>query len=279
MRRYATSKMRILFLATIAIVLIITVPAAFAQAPAATQTTTAVRSTKGAFGLVLDNLDFVFVTIFLLSIYGVALIIQGAIKNRRDVLMPESSTNRIRELINANDFQELLNFTEADGTFVSNAVNASLRRAPNFQQMKEAMETSVAEQTANQFRSIEHLNIIGNLGPLLGLLGTVLGMIEAFQAMNAAGGQANPADLAGGISKALAHTMLGLILAVPCLAAFGILRTNVDRLTTKAALVAEELLLMMRPSEPRAVAQARPVAQPAQSAARGPAPMPAPGIS
>src|SRR5207253_7102619 len=113
-------------------------------------------------------------------------------------------------------------------------------------------------QTANQFRSIEHLNVIGNLGPLLGLLGTVLGMIEAFQAMNAAGGQANPADLAGGISKALAHTMLGLILAVPCLAAFGILRTTVDRLTTKAALVAEELLLMMRPSEPRAVSHSRP---------------------
>ena len=43
------------------------------------------------------------------------------------------------------------------------------------------------EQTAEQFRKIEYLNIIGNLGPLLGLLGTVLGMIEAFEAMHAAG--------------------------------------------------------------------------------------------
>src|SRR5208282_5927786 len=102
-----------------------------------------------------------------------------------------------------------------------------------------------------QFRKIEYLNIIGNLGPLLGLLGTVLGMIDAFNEMQAQGGQANPASLAGGISKALCHTMLGLMLAVPCLAAFGVLRTMVDRLTVRGALVAEDLLLMIKPAEAR----------------------------
>jgi biopolymer transport protein ExbB len=71
-------------------------------------------------------------------------------------------------------------------------------------------------------------------------------MIEAFNAMNAAGGQTSPADLAGGISKALAHTMLGLLLAVPCLAAFGVLRTMVDRLTVQGAILAEDLFLTIR---------------------------------
>ncbi len=75
------------------------------------------------------------------------------------------------------------------------------------------METAVGEQTADQFRKIEYLNIIGNLGPLLGLLGTVIGMIDAFLALNASGGNASPATLAFGISKALVHTMLGLLLA------------------------------------------------------------------
>jgi biopolymer transport protein ExbB len=112
--------------------------------------------------------------------------------------------------------------------------------------MKEAMETAVAEQTAEQFRKIEYLNIIGNLGPLLGLLGTVFGMIDAFSALNRAGGQASPAQLSGGISLALTHTMLGLMLAIPCLAAFGVLRTMVDRITTQGALVAEELLRSRR---------------------------------
>ena len=92
--------------------------------------------------------------------------------------------------------------------------------------MKEAMETAIGEQTAERFRSIEYLNIIGNLGPLLGLLGTVLGMIYAFQAVQEAGGQADVGKLSGGISTALTHTFLGLFLAVPCLAAFGILRSS-----------------------------------------------------
>jgi len=58
-------------------------------------------------------------------------------------------------------------------------------------------------------------------------------MIEAFSAMQAAEGAASPGELAGGISTALTHTFLGLFLAIPCLAAFGMLRTVVDRLTVR----------------------------------------------
>jgi biopolymer transport protein ExbB len=157
---------------------------------------------------------------------------------------------------------------------VSRALNPALKRAPSFSSMKEAMETAVGEQTADQFRKIEYLNIIGNLGPLLGLLGTVIGMIDAFLALNASGGNASPATLAFGISKALVHTMLGLLLAVPCLAAFGFLRTIVDKHTVRASLIAEELLLMIKPAEarPAATSAIRPgaVPQPAPLGARKP---------
>ena len=103
--------------------------------------------------------------------------------------------------------------------------------------MKEAMETAIGEQTAEQFRSIEYLNIIGNLGPLVGLLGTVLGMIQAFSAMQAAKGDANPHNWPAVFPARL--TFLGLFLAIPCLAAFGVLRTIVDRLTVRGAMLAE----------------------------------------
>ena len=221
------------------------------------------------FTLIVGHLDFVFFIIIGLSIVGVTLIIQGFIKNRASVMLPESSTNAIREMIQQKKFKELIDFTDTDPSFVSRAINPALKRAPSFSSMKEAMETAIGEQTAEQFRKIEYLNIIGNLGPLLGLLGTVLGMIEAFNAMNAAQGNASPAELAGGISRALAHTFLGLTLAVPCLAAFGVLRTIVDRLTVRGALIAEELLLMVKPAEAK---------QP-QPGAAGAAPVgPAPGI-
>ena len=248
--RYGSSKFRIaLFLLLMAGAFCVA-SSGLAADPPAGGSTEPVHKT-GLFQVIMSNRDFVFVLIILCSVAGVTLIIQGFIRNRASVLMPEASVNHIRELINQRQFKELIEYTETDPTFISRALNPALKRAPSFSSMKEAMETAIGEQTADQFRKIEYLNILGNLGPLLGLLGTVLGMIEAFTAMNDAQGKASPGDLAGGISKALAHTFLGLMLAVPCLSAFGVLRTIVDKLTIRASLVAEELLLMIKPAEAR----------------------------
>jgi len=235
--RYASSKRRLaLMLILIGATIFILSDLSFAQTMGDRESP---LHKPGVFTLIRDNMDFVFWIIFSLSVAGLTLIIQGAIKNRESVMMPPRTTDHIRDMILQRRFQDLLDFTESDPSFVSRALNPALKRAPSFSSMKEAMETAIGEQTAEQFRKIEYLNIIGNLGPLLGLLGTVLGMIDAFSTMYAQRGQANPAELAGGISKALCHTMLGLLLAVPCLAAFGVLRTVVDRLTVRGALLAE----------------------------------------
>ena len=221
----------------------------FGQTPTPTADTVPARSKVAILSsLILNHVDFVTITIFVLSIVSLTYIIRGFLQARAEVIAPAPTVARIRELIASRQFQELLDYTDADPSFVSKSLNPALRRAPHFTAMKEAMETALGEQTADAFRRIEILNIIGNLGPLLGLLGTVLGMIEAFDAMYRAGGQANAAQLAGGIATALAHTFLGLFLAIPTLGAFGILRTLVDRHTTRAAIVSEELLGLMRPS-------------------------------
>jgi biopolymer transport protein ExbB len=216
--------------------------------------------------------DPIFLLICVLSVWGLTLIIQGFIKNRASVLMPEETTNQIRDMISQRKFKELIEFTETDDSFISKALNPALKRAPSFSSMKEAMETSLGEITADQFRKIEALNIIGNIGPLLGLMGTVLGMINAFAAMQAAKGKTDPATLAGGISQALTHTFLGLALALPCLVAFGFLRTMVDRLTMQGALTSEELLLMIKPAEAKPAAAAGAAAGPGPRAAATPQP-------
>lgn len=246
----------------------------------------------GLIQLILSNKDGVFFTIVALSITGFTLIIRAFMRSTAKVLMPEDTTNQIREMISQRKFKELIEFTEGDPSFISKALNPALKRAPSFSSMKEAMETAIGEETADKFRGIEYLNIIGNLGPLLGLLGTVLGMINAFSDMQKAQGKADPSTLAGGISQALTHTFMGLFLAIPCLAAFGVLRTIVDRLTVRGALQAEELLLMIKPAEARPVAGVggggggasmagavvpRPMAAP-QPAVRKAPPMPTPAV-
>jgi biopolymer transport protein ExbB len=267
MRRYSTSIFRLCLLATllVAVVLIASKGLAQSTAPAAPAQVAPARAAPVQIApapvpaapapevvrlnlvqLILGHLDFVFYTIFFLSVAGLALIINGFIRNRQRVFLPKQTTEKIRSL-----------------SFLSKALCPALKRAPSFSAMKEAMETAISDATADQFRQIEYLNIIGNLGPLLGLLGTVLGMIEAFQAVHQAQGQANAAQLAAGISTALTHTFLGLMLAVPCLAAFGVLRTTVDRLTNRGAQLAEDMLLLIKTQE-----TARPTsAEPAEALA------------
>ncbi|MGD1916052.1 MAG: MotA/TolQ/ExbB proton channel family protein [Phycisphaerales bacterium] len=99
---------------------------------------------------------------------------------------------------------------------------------------RESAQLEADAQCARLLRRIEPLSTIGNLAPLVGLAGTVWGMILAFTTIGAEGGAAGPAQLSLGISKALFHTLLGLCLAIPALLAYGFLRARVDRLCDEA---------------------------------------------
>jgi biopolymer transport protein ExbB len=117
--------------------------------------------------------------------------------------------------------------------------------------MHEAAMEKSGELSGRMFRKVEFLNIFGNLGPLMGLLGTVWGMIIAFGAMGAGGGEADAGGLARGISLALVNTMLGLGLAVMGLGFFGVCRNRVDSLTVAATVEALDLLEYFRPAAQR----------------------------
>lgn len=205
-------------------------------------------SAIGMFAFAMDIL--VVIMLVGCSIAGVAIAIDAILRIRETRIAPPETTEHLRSLISSRQFEELMNFTSTDQSYVSQSLNAGLRRAHlGYPAMREAMETAAGDQTAGYFRRIEFLNIIGNTGPLIGLLGTVLGMIYAFDALNAAGGNAKPSELSGGIARALWHTFGGLLVAIPCLLVYGFYRTKVDKITGKAALVSEELLESLRPAE------------------------------
>jgi biopolymer transport protein ExbB len=192
----------------------------------------------------------------LASIAGIALAIDAMMRLRESKIAPVQSTERIRRLIEGRNYKELMDFTAADQSFVSRALYAAIRRAHlKYAAMREGMESSVGEQTSDLFRRIEPLNVIGNIGPLLGLLGTVLGMIMAFYQLKQTHGTPDVEKLSLGISTALWHTFFGLFVAIPCLVVYGFYRTKADKIATRAALVAEELLEELRPDPSEAGAE------------------------
>src|SRR5438034_6892200 len=157
-RRYPNSNFRLLLLTFMLAAALIVVTTSFGQttAPAPAAPNAKTTAPTSLTWVILGNFDFVFVLIALLSIIGLTFIIQGFLQNRETVLMPAETTNRIREMIEARQFRELLEFTERDPSFVSKAINPALKRAPSWPGMVEAMETAIGEQTAEQFRKIEY---------------------------------------------------------------------------------------------------------------------------
>ncbi len=105
--------------------------------------------------------------------------------------------------------------------------------------VEKAMEESLAEQSARLLRKIDYLSVIGNIAPMIGLLGTVFGMIFAFQEVADTQGAARAAELASGIYQALVTTVGGLIVAIPSLAAFAVFRNRVDQLIAETGKQAQ----------------------------------------
>lgn len=98
---------------------------------------------------------------------------------------------------------------------------------------EEDKENQISIEGEKELRNLEYLlkplEVISNIAPLLGLLGTVIGMINAFSKLEEAGSRVDPAILAGGIWEALLTTAFGLIVAIPALAAFYWLDGRVDK--------------------------------------------------
>lgn len=203
--------------------------------------------------LFVKSFDAFTIILVLGSVVSVAVIIQCVWEIRRRNIVPVAPAETILRLARFARWGELRDYVaREDDSMISRIVRAGLDSPGRDRSaIREAAELAAGEETARWFRKLEPLNIIGNLGPLLGLAGTVWGMIIAFTTLTAGGGQADPNALAGGIAKALFHTLLGLLLAVPSLLTFGFYRNSVDKHCTRAMALAGEVIEML-PESPEA---------------------------
>ena len=187
-----------------------------------------------------------------MSMTAMAMAISMAMQNRRVTVMPEGFADTMRKDLKAKRFKEAIALAQGSDTFLGRVMADALRQAPNgWNAVLRTLEQSSEEHTVSRLRRIEVLNIIGQVSPMIGLFGTVYGMIMAFSAIVASGGAADPVMLAGGIGTALTTTFWGLVVAIPSLAAAALLRGRIDAMTAEATLVAEDLLSRFRPRKSR----------------------------
>jgi biopolymer transport protein ExbB len=186
--------------------------------------------------------------LLLLSMLSIGLIGMMALTNQRKAYAPEGVVSQVRKLMETGRYREAINLTGADESFFCRVLNAALREAGHgFSAVIRAVEQTSDELTTQRLRRIEYLNILAQVSPMIGLFGTVWGMILAFRAIVTAGGNADPVLLARGIGTALTTTFWGLLIAIPALSAYAVIRNRIDQYTTEATRLAEELVNEFRP--------------------------------
>ncbi len=204
---------------------------------------TLAESATPLWTLFVQSFDIFTVVLLAGSVFGIALVFVCIFEVREKNILPAANVNRFRDLARASRWEDLSDAVREDASFVAIVIRPALSQAGKDRSaIREAAELAASEESARWFRKIDLLSIIGNLGPLVGLAGTVWGMILAFTSLGNTGGQAGPADLSLGISKALFHTLLGLCLAIPCLLAYGIYRNRIDRLCTRGTVLSSEIV-------------------------------------
>lgn len=181
------------------------------------------------------------IVIALLSVAMVALIFEHVLSIRRGALMPRGLAQDLHAHITAAEYTKAEQACKLRPSYLSYVVLAGLQEVRvGYDVVEKAMEDASQEQAARLFRKVEYLALIGNIAPMLGLLGTVYGLVLAFKKVAETPG-AGPAELADGIYLALITTVMGLVVSIPALSAYAIFRNRVEQLASEVNLLAEQI--------------------------------------
>jgi len=218
------------------------------EGDAAEETEADTKPPKTALDTLLEGGTVGFL-ILLLSLAAVGMMVEHALTIRKDKIMPEMMMEELEQLIQQGQIDHaIVTCTEPGNDCLAvNVVLAGLERYRGsefgFAEYKAAVEEAGEDQTAKLYRKTEVLGVIGAIAPMLGLSGTVLGMIKAFNEIASTKGAATPEALAGPIGQALVTTLLGLFVAIPTMVAYSFFRNRVDSLVSEAGNRIERIMM------------------------------------
>ena len=182
--------------------------------------------------------------LLLLSIYFTALVIRLFMEFRITEAVPPALVEKLETAIRDKKFQDAYDVCKDNDSFLARLVRTGIANLPNGRaEAKESMETATEEIVTSLEMKISYLAIIGTLGPMIGLVGTIWGMIMSFQEIaTAAGAQPRPEKVAEGISTALFITLEGVSLSVPAIFFFAYFRNRIAQMTMEASRVADRTI-------------------------------------
>ncbi len=191
-----------------------------------------------------DALGWQYMLIFLgLSFTLVALLVMNLLTARRENVCPMHLVEGFETYLNDRKYQEAYELAKSDDSFLGQVLSSGLAKlSKGYSQAIEAMQEVGEEENMKVEHRLSYMALIGTISPMVGLFGTVHGMITSFSEIAMSSGTPSATKLAEGISTALFTTLLGLAIAIPAIAAFNILKNRVARLVLEVGILSESLM-------------------------------------
>jgi len=176
------------------------------------------------------------------SVIGTTLVIEHIMSLRREKLAPAALVGDLEALINEEEYDQAIELCDETPCYVSNVVGSALRmRDAGYQEMIAGLDAAANEETFKLNTKISYLSLIGNVAPLLGLLGTVTGMISSFQTIETLKAP-TPGDLAKGVYESLVNTTMGLFIAICFLTIYFVFKNKVSKMALSINLQSVDML-------------------------------------
>ena len=235
-------------------------PAEAGRSPAAT-----VKPQRSFLSWILYCSGLIGLVILCLSVYFVSTVGRLFWEMRLETAAPPEMVMQCESLLEQRDFKGIYNLVREDDSFFSRALTTGISELPSgLAEAREAMERVGEAITAEMEKKISMLAVLGTLGPMIGLLGTLKGMIASFQVIGRAEqGILNPTDVANCISEALVLTFEGVALSVPAIYFFALFRNRVIYIATSVMLSADQFLRHFSHAGRAKASAAAPAAAPA----------------
>jgi biopolymer transport protein ExbB len=204
--------------------------------------------TQSIFGWARDSSGPIGLVILAMSFYLIAVICWMGFEYRRSVALPDRLVRDLTELLTLKQYTEAFQLVSESPSFLGRVLAAGVRKLPGgLANAQKAMELANDDATMAMEHRTTYLATVGTLGPMIGLVGTVYGMIISFKVIATAGASPQAAQIASGISTALFATLEGIAISIPAIFFHSLFRNRIARLSLEVAMAAESFLEQFAP--------------------------------
>ncbi len=185
----------------------------------------------------------------LFAIFGTTLIIYNFIAVRRKKFLNPTGVAEVEKMVNQLQIKEAIAYCEKNPSPITNILGSGLSRSTDneidTEAMTQAMEEASVEEFAAPYVLINYLSVIASLAPMLGLYGTVSGMVKAFNTI-AAEGAGSASKLADNISEALITTAAGMIIGIPAMFFFFFFKNKYGAIISGASRIIGDTMFTLK---------------------------------